>query len=123
MEASKTRLNELKDSASNLQSTILETDKRITSLESRFESLRDDPAAVAVEMANLQNKASELGITLSTFVSKKYGIALPPYVGAMFVAIIYNNLYILGYVFNSRFKKAIILLRFKLFKFFALYIF
>lgn len=33
-----------------------------------------------------------LGITLSTFVSKKYGIALPPYVGAMFVAIIYNNL-------------------------------
>mgnify|MGYP003600341354 CR=1 FL=1 len=66
VEASKTRLNELKDSASNLQSTILETDKRITSLESRFESLRDDPAAVAVEMANLQNKASELGITLST---------------------------------------------------------
>ena len=66
VERSKTNLNNLKDSASNLQTTIVETDKKIASLESRFESLQDNPAAVAVELVNLQNKAAELGVTLST---------------------------------------------------------
>ena len=66
VERSKTNLNNLKDSASNLQTTIIETDKKIASLESRFESIQDNPAAVAVELVNLQNKAAELGVTLST---------------------------------------------------------
>ena len=66
VERSKTNLNNLKDSASNLQTTIVETDKKIASLESRFESLQDNPAAVAVELVNLQTKAAELGVTLST---------------------------------------------------------
>ena len=66
VEDSKTVVNQLKDSTANLQTVMAETDKKIVSLESRFESLRDDPAAVAVEMTNLQNKAMELGITLET---------------------------------------------------------
>ena len=66
VEESKTVVNQLKDSTANLQTVMAETDKKIVSLESRFESLRDDPAAVAVEMTNLQNKAMELGITLET---------------------------------------------------------
>jgi len=66
VEDSKTVVNQLKDSTANLQTVMAETDKKIVSLESRFESLRDDPAAVAVEMTNLQNKAMELGVTLET---------------------------------------------------------
>lgn len=66
VEDSKTVINQLKDETSNLQTVMAETDKKIVSLESRFESLRDDPAAVAVEMSNLQNKAVELGVTLET---------------------------------------------------------
>lgn len=66
VEDSKTVINQLKDETSNLQTVMAETDKKIVSLESRFESLRDDPAAVAVEMTNLQNKAVELGVTLET---------------------------------------------------------
>lgn len=65
VEAGQTALNKLKDSTSNLQTSIVEVDKKITSLESRFESLREDPAAVAVEFTNLQMKASELGVVLS----------------------------------------------------------
>lgn len=64
VEASQTALNKLKDSTSNLQTSIVEVDKKITSLESRFESLQEDPAAVAVEFVNLQTKASELGVVL-----------------------------------------------------------
>ena len=59
VEDSKTVINQLKDETSNLQTVMAETDKKIVSLESRFESLRDDPAAVAIEMTNLQNKAVE----------------------------------------------------------------
>lgn len=66
VEDSRTVVNQLKDSTANLQTVMVETDKKIVSLESRFESLRDDPAAVAVEMTNLQNKAVELGVTLET---------------------------------------------------------
>ena len=66
VEDSKTVVNQLRDATSNLQMVMTETDKKIVSLESRFESLRDDPAAVAVEMTNLQNKAFELGVTLET---------------------------------------------------------
>lgn len=66
VEQSRTSVNDLKDAANSLQSTIIETDKKIVSLESRFENLKDDPAAVAVEMSNLQNKAIELGISLKT---------------------------------------------------------
>ena len=66
VEDSKTVINQLKDETSNLQTVMAETDKKIVSLESRFESLRDDPAAVAIEMTNLQNKAVELGVTLET---------------------------------------------------------
>lgn len=66
VEDSKTVVNQLKDSTANLQTVMAETDKKIVSLESRFESLRDDPAAVAIEMTNLQNKAMELGVTLET---------------------------------------------------------
>lgn len=64
VEASQTALNKLKDSTGNLQTSIVEVDKKITSLESRFESLQEDPAAVAVEFVNLQTKASELGVVL-----------------------------------------------------------
>lgn len=64
VEASQTALNKLKDSTSNLQTSIVEVDKKITSLESRFESLQEDPAAVAIEFVNLQTKASELGVAL-----------------------------------------------------------
>lgn len=66
VEDSKTVVNQLKDATANLQTVMAETDKKIVSLESRFESLRDDPAAVAIEMTNLQNKAMELGVTLET---------------------------------------------------------
>lgn len=70
VEDSKTVVNQLKDATANLQTVMAETDKKIVSLESRFESLRDDPAAVAVEMTNLQNKAVELGVTLETDLNK-----------------------------------------------------
>lgn len=66
VESSRTAVNDLKDAANSLQNSVAEVDKKIVSLESRFENLRDDPAAVAVEMANLQNKALELGVSLET---------------------------------------------------------
>lgn len=66
MEATKTSVNNLNDAISNTQNEIQETDKKIVSLESRFEALKDDPAAVAVEMAKLKDRASELGVTLGT---------------------------------------------------------
>ena len=66
VEASKTAVNSLNDTISNTQTEIQETDKKILSLESRFESLKDDPVAVAVEMAKLKDRAAELGITLGT---------------------------------------------------------
>lgn len=66
VESSRTAVNDLKDAANGLQNSVAEVDKKIVSLESRFENLRDDPAAVAVEMANLQNKALELGVSLET---------------------------------------------------------
>ncbi len=64
VEASQTAVNQLKDSAANLQTEIAETDKKIVSLESRFESLQEDPAAVALEFTNLKTKAAELGVSL-----------------------------------------------------------
>ena len=66
VEETKTSVNNLNDSISNIQNEIQETDKKIVSLESRFESLKDDPAAVAIEMAKLKDRAAELGITLGT---------------------------------------------------------
>lgn len=66
LERSQTSLNEFKDSTANLNGQIAEVDKKIVSLESRFEALKDDPGAVSVEMFKLQERASELGITLGT---------------------------------------------------------
>lgn len=66
VEATKTAVNTLNDSVSNIQTEIQETDKKILSLESRFESLKDDPVAVAVEMSKLRDRAAELGVTLGT---------------------------------------------------------
>lgn len=66
VEASKTAVNNLNDTISNTQTEIQETDKKILSLESRFESLKGDPVAVAVEMAKLKDRAAELGVSLGT---------------------------------------------------------
>lgn len=64
MELTKTVVNELSEATNKLQTDVHELDKKIVSLESRFNELKDDPAAVAVEMSNLQNKAYELGVSL-----------------------------------------------------------
>lgn len=64
MELTQTVVNELSEETSKLQTSVQELDKKIVSLESRFVELKDDPAAVAVEMSNLQSKAYELGISL-----------------------------------------------------------
>lgn len=64
MELTKTVVNELSEATNKLQTDVQELDKKIVSLESRFSELKDDPAAVAVEMNNLQSKAYELGIAL-----------------------------------------------------------
>lgn len=64
MELTQTVVNELSEATSKLQTEVQELDKKVVSLESRFSELKDDPAAVAVEMTNLQNKAYELGISL-----------------------------------------------------------
>lgn len=66
VEDSKTSLNNLKDSATSLSGGITEVTNKLTSLESRFENIKDDPAALAVEMSNLRTKAMELGVTLET---------------------------------------------------------
>ena len=66
VEDSKTSFNNLKDSATSLQGGITEVTNKLTSLESRFESIKNDPAALAVEMSNLRTKAMELGVTLET---------------------------------------------------------
>lgn len=66
VEDSKTSLNNLKDSATSLSGSISEVTNKLTSLESRFENIKDDPAALAVEMSNLRTKAMELGVTLET---------------------------------------------------------
>lgn len=66
VESTKTAVNTLNDSISNIQNEIQETDKKILSLESRFENLKDDPVAVAIEMAKLKDRAAELGVTLGT---------------------------------------------------------
>lgn len=66
LERSQTSLNEFKDATANLNGQIAEVDKKIVSLESRFESLKDDPGAVSVEMFKLKERATELGITLGT---------------------------------------------------------
>lgn len=64
MELTKTVVNELSEASNKLQTEVQELDKKVVSLESRFTELKDDPAAVAVEMSNLQNKAFELGVSL-----------------------------------------------------------
>lgn len=66
LERSKTALNDFKDTTSAVNGQITEVDKKIVSLESRFESLKDDPGAVSVEMFKLKERAMELGITLGT---------------------------------------------------------
>lgn len=66
IEESKTSLNAFKDEISNTQGRIQEVDKKLVSLESRFNELKDDPAAVAMEMNKLRDRAVELGITLTT---------------------------------------------------------
>ena len=66
LENSRTAVNTLNDAIGNVQTQIQETDKKIVSLESRFESLKDDPAAVATEMAKLKDRAAELGVSLGT---------------------------------------------------------
>lgn len=66
VEDSKTSLNNLKDGSTSLQGAITEVTNKLTSLESRFENIKDDPAALAVEMSNLRTKAMELGVTLET---------------------------------------------------------
>ena len=66
VEDSKTALNNLKDSATTLSGGISEVTNKLTSLESRFENIKDDPATLAVEMSNLRTKAMELGVTLET---------------------------------------------------------
>lgn len=66
IEKSQTTLNQFKDATANLNGEIIETDKKIVSLESRFESLKDDPAALSLEMFKLKERAAELGITLGT---------------------------------------------------------
>ena len=66
LENSRTAVNTLNDAIGNVQTQIQETDKKIISLESRFESLKDDPAAVATEMAKLKDRAAELGVSLGT---------------------------------------------------------
>lgn len=66
LERSQTSLNEFKDETANLNGQLAEVDKKIVSLESRFESLKDDPGAVSVEMFKLKERATELGITLGT---------------------------------------------------------
>lgn len=66
MEEAKTTVNNLGDAISNTQTEIQEIDKKIVSLESRFESFKNDPVAVATEMVKLRERAAELGIALGT---------------------------------------------------------
>lgn len=59
---------------------------------------KDDTEKREITLSSMMNHISMLsivmtiGIALSTLLKTKFGIALPSYVGAMFVAIIFNNL-------------------------------
>lgn len=59
---------------------------------------KDDTEKREITLSSMMSHVSMLsivmtiGIALSTLLKSKFGIALPSYVGAMFVAIIFNNL-------------------------------